>query len=74
MKAPRIAATVLLLLTLSAHLHAACSNALLHGTYAFSGQGFIPITSDISPALLRGGFELQRDSRNESEYGWGAPL
>jgi len=52
MKAPRIAAAVLLLLAVSAHLHAACSNALLHGTYAFSGQGFIPITSDISPALF----------------------
>jgi len=29
-----------------------CSNASLHGTYAFSGQGFGEVTSDISPTGL----------------------
>jgi len=54
MKTNRIAVVVtVLLLAVVPNLHAAaCSNASLRGTFGYSSQGFIPVTSDISPALF----------------------
>ena len=54
MKTNRIAVVVtVLLLAVVPNLHAAaCSNASLRGTFGYSSQRFIPVTSDISPALF----------------------
>jgi hypothetical protein len=53
MNTNRIAvALAMLLLAVAPNLHAACSNASLHGTYGYSSQGFVSVTPDISPALF----------------------
>jgi hypothetical protein len=43
---------IVLLLSVAPRLHAACSDASLHGTYGYSAQGFISISPGISPALF----------------------
>ncbi len=53
MNTKRIAVSlIVLLISVAPSLHAACSNASLHGTYGYSAQGFISISPDISPALF----------------------
>lgn len=38
--------------TVLQHVHSSCSNASLHGMYAYSGQGFIEVTADVNPSLF----------------------
>jgi hypothetical protein len=53
MNSNRIAvALTVLLLAVAPNLHAACSNASLHGAYGYSSQGFTEVTADVSPALF----------------------